>query len=114
MTTINYLSLQAKAAKLIQSLGNIYTLKRPAVGNTDTKLCTCYGTFDTQIASVLNSTGGGVIASDQNVIYLPNLGKVVPQIGDRLLYGKSGWKIIKVEAIVPDNVTVILYTVTIT
>jgi hypothetical protein len=121
MTTsslINYTALQTTAMTLISSLGASYKLMRPNVNGTDTRLAITSGTMDKQVAEMFSS-GGGVIAYEKKVIYLPciNFGKVEPQVEDRLIPVvnplNTGYRIIEIDVLRPDGKTAILYTCTI-
>ena len=110
------LSLQATATSLITKYGNIYKLVRPSVGGDTVLAAQVYGTFDKQVSDWFSSTGGGVISNSNKTILMPiiKFGKVEPQPGDRLLYGNNqSWRIEGVDVVRPDNITTILYTLTV-
>ena len=110
--SIDYTALQQTANSLISALGNKYTLIRPSSNGSDTVIATNVpGTFDTRITSFFNSTSGGPVASGLNTLYVPFLGaNIAPQFGDRMTQGAMGWRVTKVDFIQPDNLTTILYT----
>ena len=117
MTTsiINYQQLQQTAYDLISSLGTSYKLIRPSINGDQVIASSVPGTFDKQVAATFSSTGGGVVISGKNVIYLPVIksDKAFPMVEDRLIQGSYGWRIIEVDVLRPDGATTILYTCTV-
>ncbi len=114
------LDLQATATELIQAYGNIYKLVRPTNKNgtiVDIVLMNqIWATFDKQVAAWVSTTGGGVIANNNKVLLVPviKFGQIEPQAGDRFLYGNGqGWRATSVDVIRPDNVTTILYSISV-
>jgi hypothetical protein len=116
MATVDYKSKQATATRLITKFGSLYKLIR-IVNGVDTVIAyNVPGTMDKQLASLYSSTGGGVIASDKKVIYVPVIlnGRQEPLVEDHLDQGSKSWTITEVDILRPDGSTVIFYTCTVT
>jgi len=120
MALSDYTSLQQDITSILQTYGTLFKLVRPTLSAgvvTDKVIASSIsGTMDAQIASYFSTTNGGIIATDKKTVYLqvlPNL-KFEPEVGDRLISGKTSWRVVSVEYFRPDGVTTIAYTLTVT